>query len=218
MSEDGQPARVTTLRQAFGLFVRYPTPWLIAGTAAVLLGWRVLLGQPRVLDAVIAATILLVWPLLEWVIHVVFLHFKPRQLGWIQLDLHLAREHRAHHEAPWHIPKVFVPIRTVLLGIFVALPLLLWGWSLVLPLHLALTATAVFFAYGALYEWTHFLVHTAYKPRGKLYRRLWRNHRLHHFKNERYWYGVTRLEGDVLLGTSPPPDEVAKSATARTLV
>ena len=32
-----------------------------------------------------------------------------------------------------------------------------------------------------------------------LYQRLWRNHRLHHFKNEHYWFGVTMLSGDRLL-------------------
>ena len=37
------------------------------------------------------------------------------------------------------------------------------------------------------YEWIHYLTHTAYRPRGALYRGMWRYHRLHHFKNENYW-------------------------------
>lgn len=213
-----QPVAAQTVWEAFTLFIRYPTPWLIAGTAAALAAARVWAGEFGWVDVLIAVGLIAVWPLLEWVIHVFILHFKPFHLGGVRVDLHLAREHRLHHEQPWLVPKVFVPIRAVLLGIFVALPLLLLAWSALLPLRFALTATAVFFTYGALYEWTHFLVHTAYKPRGALYRRLWRNHRLHHFKNEHYWYGVTRLEGDVLLGTSPRPGEVDKSATARSIV
>jgi hypothetical protein len=35
-----------------------------------------------------------------------------------------------------------------------------------------------------LYEWIHFLIHTAYRPRTRAYKTIHRNHRLHHFKNE----------------------------------
>ena len=35
-----------------------------------------------------------------------------------------------------------------------------------------------------VYEWIHFLIHTAYRPRTSVYKAIWRNHRLHHFKNE----------------------------------
>ena len=38
---------------------------------------------------------------------------------------------------------------------------------------------------------------------------LWRNHRLHHCKNEHYWFGVTMLSGDRLLGTAPAVADVA---------
>ena len=54
-------------------------------------------------------------------------------------------------------------------------------------------------------------------PRRGYYQRLVKNHRRHHFKNERYWYGVTMLGGDRLLGTGPEPAAVPTSATARSL-
>jgi len=54
-------------------------------------------------------------------------------------------------------------------------------------------------------------------PRTPYYQRLWRNHRLHHFRNEHFWYGVTRLEGDRLFGTAPEVASVAVSPTARML-
>jgi sterol desaturase/sphingolipid hydroxylase (fatty acid hydroxylase superfamily) len=69
----------------------------------------------------------------------------------------------------------------------------------------------------AAYEWCHFLIHTAYRPRGRYYRLIWRNHRLHHFKNENYWFGVTSNLGDVALRTNPKQATVPKSQTARTL-
>ena len=44
-----------------------------------------------------------------------------------------------------------------------------------------------------------------------------RNHRLHHFKNEHYWFGVTMLGADRLLRTAPQAEDVERSPTARTL-
>jgi hypothetical protein len=68
-----------------------------------------------------------------------------------------------------------------------------------------------------LYEWTHFVIHTAYRPRSRYYRSVWRNHRLHHFKNEHFWHGITQTVSDRVLGTLPDQREVPKSETARVL-
>jgi sterol desaturase/sphingolipid hydroxylase (fatty acid hydroxylase superfamily) len=68
-----------------------------------------------------------------------------------------------------------------------------------------------------VYEWTHFLIHTAYRPRSRYYRSVWRNHRLHHFKNERYWHGITQTVSDRVLGTLPDHHQVQRSETARAL-
>jgi hypothetical protein len=46
---------------------------------------------------------------------------------------------------------------------------------------------------------------------------LWRYHRLHHFKNEHYWQGVTMHLGDRVLGTLPDHTKVPTSPTCRTL-
>jgi hypothetical protein len=50
-----------------------------------------------------------------------------------------------------------------------------------------------------------------------VYRSIWRSHRLHHFKNERFWHGVTNNISDRVLGTFPDQREVRRSRTARTL-
>jgi sterol desaturase/sphingolipid hydroxylase (fatty acid hydroxylase superfamily) len=67
------------------------------------------------------------------------------------------------------------------------------------------------------YEWTHFLIHTPYPPRRSYYRAIWRNHRLHHYKNERFWFGVTSTVGDRVIGTLPDQRDVSRSRTARSL-
>ncbi len=72
-------------------------------------------------------------------------------------------------------------------------------------------------ASSLLYEWTHFLTHTRYVPRGRLYRRIWKHHRLHHFKHEGYWFAFTVPWIDGWLGTGPDPQDVERSAHARSL-
>ena len=100
------------------------------------------------------------------------------------------------------------------------------NWLLSFPIalvlggpRLAYATTAVLSSYVILatYEWTHFLIHAPYKPRGRYFKTIWRNHRLHHFKNERYWFGVTSTIGDRVIGTHPDQSAVPKSATARSL-
>jgi sterol desaturase/sphingolipid hydroxylase (fatty acid hydroxylase superfamily) len=68
-----------------------------------------------------------------------------------------------------------------------------------------------------VYEWTHFLIHTGHRPRSRYYRSIWRNHLLHHYKNEHFWHGITNTVSDRLLGTYRDQAEVPRSPTARTL-
>jgi hypothetical protein len=71
---------------------------------------------------------------------------------------------------------------------------------------------------GLLYEWTHYLIHSDYRPRSRAYRALWRNHRLHHYKNEHYWFTITTAgTADRVLRTYPDPQEVETSSTVRDL-
>ena len=81
-----------------------------------------------------------------------------------------------------------------------------WAVSFALDLviggdRLGWSATGVLAAVLILscYEWPHFLIHTPYRPRSRYYRAIWRGHRLRHFKNEHYWFGVTSTVADRLL-------------------
>jgi hypothetical protein len=86
-----------------------------------------------------------------------------------------------------------------------------------LPLGPLVTMLVTAYALIAAYEWIHFLIHTAHKPRSRYYRAIWRNHRLHHFKNEHYWHGITNTISDTVLGTNPDQKAVKRSPTARAL-
>jgi hypothetical protein len=207
-------ARVHTIEQAVKLFYRFPSPWILTALTLGFLAARIAFGAWSHWDAVILAALIAWQPFQEWLIHVYLLHWRPRRFLGRTLDPRIAARHRAHHEDPSDLPIVFMPIDAMLTSIVVQTALL--GW-LMPTWQLALTALFVASAIGLVYEWTHFLIHTSYRPRGAFYRRIWRYHRLHHFKNEHYWFGVTMHQGDRVLGTLPDHREVETSPTARNL-
>ena len=193
----------------------------VAVVAAIAL--RVALGHYDWRDVVVAAGVIALTPIAEWIIHVYLLHAKPLRVRGRRYELIAAREHRAHHIAPGELDGVLIPTYALL----IFLPqIALTVWLASFPVHLVLggdrlahAATGLVTSYLVLatYEWCHFLIHTPYRPRGRYYRSIWRGHRLHHYKNEHYWFGVTSTVGDELLRTAPDQAEVPKSRTARTL-
>jgi sterol desaturase/sphingolipid hydroxylase (fatty acid hydroxylase superfamily) len=216
------PGRLT-LADCWRVFVRQRTPPILAVALIAAVVARLLLGHWDWRDVVVALFVIAITPVSEWAIHVYLLHARPISFGGRRYDLMAAREHREHHQGPTELEGVLVP--TYVLLIF--LPYLAFtAWLLSFPIHLviggdrlahAATGMLASFAILAGYEWCHFLIHTPYQPRGRYYKTIWRGHRLHHYKNEHYWFGVTSTVGDHLLGTAPDQSEIPKSPTARTL-
>jgi sterol desaturase/sphingolipid hydroxylase (fatty acid hydroxylase superfamily) len=214
---------VVTLGNCARAFWRQPSPPYLFGAVALMAGLRLLQGAFSWRDVVMAAGLVMITPLVEWAIHVYLLHSRPFTLFGRRVEMLTAREHRAHHEAPGVLDGVLLPVY----GVLVFLPMIAladWGMSFPISLvlggaRLAYATTGVFvsFVILACYEWIHFLIHTPYRPRGRYFRAVWRNHRLHHFKNERYWFGVTSTLGDRVIGTLPDQRTVPRSPTARSL-
>jgi hypothetical protein len=203
-----------TFAEALPVFLRHASPLLLLTGFIGSAAHRLSLGQWSWWDLVPTVAIICLWPLQEWLIHVYLLHLPPFTVFGRSFDLPIPRKHREHHQQPWNYEILFIPIHAYLYIV----PLIVLGWTYSVGNRpLAWTAITVHLALSLHYEWVHFLIHTRVQPRLGYYQRLWRNHRLHHFKNEHYWYGVTRLEGDRLLGTLPAPNEVPASRTCRTL-
>jgi Fatty acid hydroxylase superfamily len=201
------------LGDAVAYFVRRPS---VIGLLTLLCGSviaRLWVAEFSRWDLLLAASLVGIHPMSEWLIHVGILHFRPRHYGRWTLDFAVARDHRAHHADP-HDPKWwFIPLRSGVVG-FLAVTTIAFG---LLPPPLALTMMVAALGLGTTYEWIHYLCHSSWRPRSRWYKRLWRLHRLHHFKNENYWMGVTMHAADVLLGTLPEVDEVETSPTCRNL-
>ena len=204
-----------TLGGTFAEFWKHPSPWMLLAAWGGALGWRIAEGDWRLTDLWGPAILVAMFPVMEWVIHVFILHWRPRKIAGVKIDSELARDHRRHHSDPRDIPLVFIPWRSlvfVILGYYsislLAFPRLGQGLSFMLAL-----ATL-----GLLYEWTHYLIHSDYRPRSRAYKAVWRNHRLHHYKNEHYWFTVTTTAtADRLFRTYPDPATVRTSGTAKNL-
>lgn len=210
--EDHPSRGPRTLHGAVPGFLRMPGASLLLAVAAVTWTVRFGLGGWRWLDAWVALSLLAFWPLQEWLVHALLLHLKPFTLFGRQVEPILARNHRNHHLRPT-LPELGITPLYILWLYVAGVPVV---WLLLAPPAQAMTGTALFFSLALNYEWVHYLIHTPYVPRTRLYRRLWRNHRLHHYKNEHYWFGVTMLSGDRLLHTWPRGD-VPRSETCRML-
>ncbi|MGH0035121.1 MAG: sterol desaturase family protein [Myxococcota bacterium] len=210
----GAAALPSNAREAGAAFFRHASPRVLVVASTLALGVRIGLGGFGWLDLVPVAVIALWWPLQEWLIHVFVLHSRPRVVAGRTWDFSVPRKHRAHHADPFDPSLIFIPIHSYLYTV----PILVGVcWLLTPTPALAATAVVTYLAGTLHYEAVHFLVHTRVTPRTAYYRRLWRNHRLHHFKNEHYWYGVTRLEADRWLGTAPAAETTPPSPTARNL-
>lgn len=204
----------TTLADEARFFWSHRNARIISSGLALAVVVRVALGGWTRWDAVLVAALIALEPFVEWVIHVFILHFKPRKLFGREVDPLVARKHRAHHSDPRKVEWIFVPLPVLTR----AVPVILVLYLLLLPtFRLGVTASVTGLAILLTYEWTHFLIHSRYQPKSRLYRYIWRAHRLHHYKNEKYWFGVTVHAADHVLGTFPDKDEVETSPTCRTL-
>ena len=214
---------VRSLREAWGLIIRQPAPRIIAVGLAVAIALRFSIGTWSWRDAIIVANVLAISPFTEWLIHRFFLHLRPIPWRGKRVEMSSARRHRHHHQSPGLLREVL--LKPVEISVF--MPMILVTMVLVvLPVHLIfggpflpvwLTATVVSYVLLGLYEWTHLLIHTQYVPKSAIYKSCYRSHRLHHFRNENYWLGVTTNLADRVLRTNPGKDEVPVSPTATNL-
>jgi Fatty acid hydroxylase superfamily len=205
-------------------FLRKESPWAIGAGIAVLVVLRIVVGDPSWRDAVAVAAMIAIYPFGEWAIHVFVLHAKPFRIRGRKVDTMAARAHRAHHYEPNDLDMVLLYWWQAALLMLLAVPFTVGLGALIVtvvagpvPLGALISAALAGYCMIFLYEWIHFLIHTAYRPRSAAYKAIWRNHRLHHFKNEHFWHGVTNNLSDKVLGTNPDQREVRRSETARTL-
>ncbi len=215
---------VKTLGHAWREFARKPSAWFILAAVSIAVVLRTLVGDLGWADLAAAAAMLVIYPFGEWAIHVYILHMRPFHVRGRKIEMPSAREHRAHHRKPNDLTMILLGPKELVGLLFVAVPVtigliaaVMWVLPGSVPVGALLSAAIAGYAAIFVYEWTHFLIHTAYRPRTRYYRAIWRNHRLHHFKNEHFWHGITQTVSDRVLATNPDQHTIRRSKTARTL-
>ena len=214
---------LTRLAACWREFLAHFSPRIALAACVIALAARIYVGQWSWRDVAVPLLLLAAQPFVEWVIHKYLLHLKPISIRGKRIELYGSIQHRRHHHSPSDLDRVLLKSVEVI-GFLAQIALLIAVLALIADVSLggpvlAPALTGLLFAYFGLfrYEWSHFLIHTPYVPRSRWYRAIWRNHRLHHFKHEDYWMGVSSNLGDRLLGTNPDQKTVSRSPTARTL-
>jgi sterol desaturase/sphingolipid hydroxylase (fatty acid hydroxylase superfamily) len=201
-----------TLGEAARLFMSYPNAKMLLPVTAAAVAARVAMGRFGKRDAAVIAGTVALEPFVEWLIHVNVLHLGPKRMRGRTFELPSSKKHREHHRDPRNPDILFVPALVPTLAGIAGINV-----ALLRKPRAALTGVATSFAFLTAYEWTHFLIHSSYKPKTALYRTLRRTHQLHHFRNEKYWYGIITPVSDKVLGTYPAKDDVPPSPTVKTL-
>ncbi len=191
-------------------FLAQPAPRAEAAAFVLATGGRVFAAarghRPTWADAVVVGTLIVAMPFVEWLVHSRLLHARPIQWRGRSLQSAAARAHAAHHADPRNERLIVTPLPALLpLLPLVAVAGILPSWSL------RATAVAMLTLLVLATEWVHDLVHASLSPKSAWLRRRSRAHRLHHYRNERYWFGLTSGLADAAMRTAPNRDETFAS-------
>ncbi len=203
----GVGARSLTSKGAVATeFAHHPSGYVLAGFVGAALAARRRRGRLTGQDAVAAALAAIAQPFVEWGLHKLVLHGRPRRVVGRTVDP--GATHRAHHEAPDDVAGALLGGRYALAdagmvaGLVAVVGAALAPLTGAYPTRAVLTGMVVGNVGLARYEWYHLLFHSGYRPRSARRRRLRAHHLAHHHRDETRWLGVTSNLGDRLFGTA----------------
>ncbi|MCW5749952.1 MAG: sterol desaturase family protein [Alphaproteobacteria bacterium] len=167
---------------------------LVAVAGAVLAGMLTVNGWHAALAAL---AVVLLYPLVEYVLHRWVLHnsllyklpFTARTWKRIHFD---------HHQDPYKLDVLFGSLASTLPAILlITAPVgyAIHGWAG------AAAAVAAGAVCTAVFEFVHCIQHLNYKPPYEFLRRIKQAHLLHHFHNETANFGITNFFWDRVIGT-----------------
>lgn len=198
MTDEAREAPPRTLRAAARSFFRFGSPRLLAAQLLAAATVRPLLGGFGTKDLVVLGAVAAYWPIQEWVLHKYALHSRPIRIFGREIELPPARAHRCHHESPTDPQAALLPGATIAMLIPVNIAL----WSTIAPTWgVACTGIAALGGAALLYEWIHFLTHTAYKPKSAWFATVKKQHMWHHHRDDKRWFGFVVPKLDDWLGT-----------------
>ncbi len=140
---------------------------------------------------------LFVFTFVEYMMHKHFFHMQPDTPIKDKLQYTV---HGVHHDYPKDKDRLAMPpfVSAAYAAIFYLVFRLIMG-------DYALYFLPGFLIGYAAYLGVHFLVH-AYNPPKNIFKVLWVNHAIHHYKDPDVSFGVSSPLWDILLGTMPKKD------------
>jgi 4-hydroxysphinganine ceramide fatty acyl 2-hydroxylase len=164
----------------------------LAGGLA-LWGWHDV-ALPEVAKPALIAVGLLVWTLIEYLLHRFLLHSHPQAPRLLAV---VEKLHLGHHRDPRDEAKITVPV-------FASLPIAC-GLLALFRLISGSGEMAALLLVGSIagylyYELVHFCIHCG-GQRGRWLRRQRVNHFFHHFKDQNRCFGVTTPLWDLVMST-----------------
>jgi sterol desaturase/sphingolipid hydroxylase (fatty acid hydroxylase superfamily) len=163
-------------------------------SALCLWGWRDA-AFPEAAKPALMALGMLVWTLIEYLLHRFLLHYRPQAPAILEV---MEKLHLGHHRDPRNEAKITVPIAGslpiagALLGLF---RLMAASWQAA-----ALLMAGTIAGY-LCYETVHFWIHCGARG-GRWLRRRRADHFCHHFKDQTRCFGVTTPLWDLVFGTT----------------
>jgi 4-hydroxysphinganine ceramide fatty acyl 2-hydroxylase len=146
----------------------------------------------------------------EYTTHRFLFHAQPSAMPWLLKLQH--RLHYDHHIDPPKLELLFLPLWFV-----IPMSIVYYGVYVAITRNPALALSLTFGSICALlyYEWVHYVAHVPFNPVTPFGRYVKKYHLWHHFKNERFWYGVTNPSMDFVGVTYREVDAVERSTTVR---
>jgi Fatty acid hydroxylase len=148
---------------------------------------------PEAAKPALPALGILVWTLMEYLLHRFLLHSRPQAVAFLAI---VEKLHLGHHRNPQDESKITVPVSGSLpiagglLGLF---RFMTGSWQVA---ALLMTGSIAGYLY---YETVHFWIHCGARH-GRWLRQRRANHLSHHFKDQTRWFGVTTQVWDLILG------------------
>jgi hypothetical protein len=164
----------------------------LAGALSVW-AWRDAALSEIAKPALLAAG-LLVWTLIEYLLHRFLLHSHPQAPALLSV---VEKLHLGHHRDPQDEVKITVPVSGSLPiagGLLLLFRLTAGSWEVA---ALLMTGSVAGYLY---YEVVHFWIHCG-SHGGRWLGQRRANHFFHHFKDQRHCFGVTTPLWDWFLGT-----------------
>ena len=134
------------------------------------------------------------WTLFEYLMHKHLYHMLPTNKirGWIQYNMH-----GMHHEYPKDKSRLAMPPLAIIVIVF----MFLFLFRLIMD-DFAFGFTPGFLFGYAGYLCVHYIVHAFPRPNG-MFKVLWVNHAIHHYKDPDVAFGVSTPLWDHVFGTMP---------------